>query len=403
MHSTWLPYEDVVHDLLVLLSVFAREPVISLGLRRLDNEPTAGCPDRTYPVTRQRATTPEPCGINSKEFAAIVRGLANATEPTVNAALSACEFYHVGLSLVAFDPSLAYFSLVSSIECLASHHYETRKFGFYSLPKFERAKSTIDQIAKFEKTEPLITKLKEDLVSSEYFLRQKFVLFLTDFALPSFWNHVDELYRETSGLIPIAKEHFEWCLKKIYDARSSFVHSGKPLPRYIAFGLRSREAPQIVGQLMSLQGKQRYLPLLTWFERLCHVTIIEFMRRQVAPELAVSDRSKRENREHLLKEMAALPPAAKNSLTALVKWTAQFLGYAVVNPYARNREWADSPESIELLRKAGIIGSEGEGMEGSSWLKNREVGEVVGEFVFGERENPFRANEILLPSGCENA
>jgi hypothetical protein len=317
--------------------------------------------------------------------------------------LSACEFYHVGLSLVDFDPSLAYFSLVSSIECLASHEYKTRKFDFDSLPKFERAKLTIDQIAKFKNTGPLITKLKEDLVSGEYFLRRKFVLFLTDFVLPSFWDHADELYRETPGLTPIAREHFESCLKEIYDARSSFVHSGTPLPRYVAHGLRSRETPQMMGQLMSLRGKQRYLPLLTWFERLCHVTIIEFVRRHVAPELAVSERSKRENRQHLLKEMAALPPAAKNSLTALVKWTAQFLGYAVVNPYARNREWADSPESVELLRKAGIIGSKGEGMEDSSWLKNREVGEVAGEFVFGERENPFRANEILLPPGCENA
>jgi hypothetical protein len=403
VHVSWLPYEDVVHDLLVLLSVFAREPVTPVGLRREDNEPIAGRPDRTYPVTRQRGPTREPCGINSREFAAIVRGLANSTDPTVNAVLSACEFYHVGLSLVTFNASLAYFSFVSAIECLASHHYKTRKFDFDRLRKFEKAKSTIDQIAKFKNTEPLITKLKDDLLSGEYFLRQKFVLFLTEFVVPSFWDHADELYRETAVFTAISREHFDWCLKKIYDARSSFVHSGTPLPQYVAFGLRTSEAPQTVSQLMSLREKERYLPLLTWFERLCHVTIIEFMRRHVAPELALSDKAKRENRERLLKDITALPSKAKGSLTALVTWTAQFLGYAVINPHAPNREWADSPESVELLRKTGIIDGKGVDMEGSSWLKNREIGEVAGEFVFGQKENPFRGNEILLPPESENA
>jgi hypothetical protein len=44
-----------------------------------------------------------------------------------------------------------------------------------------------------------------------------------------------------------------------------------------------------------------------------------------------------------------------------------------------------------------LIGGEGEGLEGSSWLLNREVGETVGEFTFGPTDNPFRGNELLLP------
>ena len=401
MHLMWLPYEEVAHDLLVLLSVFAREPLISLGLRREDNEPIAGSPDRTYPSVRRRATAPEACGVNSKEFAAIVRGLANTPEATVNAVISACEFYHVGLSLVDFDPSLAYLSLVSAIECMASHHYEKKTFDFDSLPKFQKAKATIDELAKFKDADALIRKLKEDLVGGEYFLRQKFVLFLTEFVPLSFWDHEDELYRPTPGLTPITREHFSWCLKEIYDARSSFVHSGQPLPQYVAFGLRDREAPQTMGQLMGLHGKPRYLPLMTWFERLCHAAILEFMRRHIAPELAASDNSKREMHERLLKVMAGLPPETKESLVRLVNWTSQFLGAALVNPYARNIEWADSPKTLELLKKAGVISGEGEGMDGSSWLKNRDVGEVAGEFVFGAKENPFRGNEILLPPGYE--
>jgi hypothetical protein len=52
---------------------------------------------------------------------------------------------------------------------------------------------------------------------------------------------------------------------------------------------------------------------------------------------------------------------------------------------------------VRLLLEKGLIGGEGKGMEGKSWLKNRLVGEVVGEYFFGAAQNPFRDNELLLP------
>jgi hypothetical protein len=41
------------------------------------------------------------------------------------------------------------------------------------------------------------------------------------------------------------------------------------------------------------------------------------------------------------------------------------------------------------------------GLEGSSWLLNRDVGEIAGEFAFGAKDNPFLGNEVLLPKEWE--
>jgi hypothetical protein len=401
VYSTWLPSDEVAHDFLVLLSLFAREALIPLGLRREDNEPTSGEPQRLFPSPSRRFPAPIPCGVDSNEFCAIIVGLAKSEDPRVEAVLGASKFYHVGLSLAEFDSSLAYLSFVSAIECLAGHYYKGAKFDFDSVPKFEKAKATLGLISACNDAAPHVAQLKEDLLEGEHFVRQKFLRFLSEFVTASFWTHDDELYPKTSDTLAVTRENYDQCLKEIYTARSSFIHSGEPLPEYVAAGLRERVRPQALGQLLALRGKTRFIPFLTWFERLCHATIIEFMRRHVAPELADSDAKRRAEHERLLKEIADLPEATRGSLIKLVQWTAGFLRYAVICPYAKNSEWADSAESVALLKRVGIIGGNGNGLEGESWLRNRNVGETAGEFVFGAARNPFLGNEILLPPGLE--
>jgi hypothetical protein len=102
-----------------------------------------------------------------------------------------------------------------------------------------------------------------------------------------------------------------------------------------------------------------------------------------------------------VKTISELPENVKDSLRKLVYWTERFLDYSIVNPYAPNGEWADSPETVAILKKTGIIRGEGNDLDGSSWLKDREIGEIVGEFVYGAEKNPFRGNVLLLPRGWE--
>jgi hypothetical protein len=74
-----------------------------------------------------------------------------------------------------------------------------------------------------------------------------------------------------------------------------------------------------------------------------------------------------------------------------VQWTARFLGWSVINPLAPKREWTNRLETVAILLEAGLIGCEGEGLQGGFSLKNRDVGEAAGEFFFGSDKNPFRA------------
>ena len=73
----------------------------------------------------------------------------------------------------------------------------------------------------------------------------------------------------------------------------------------------------------------------------------------------------------------------------------------MINPKAPNSDWAEGPTSVQSLKDLGIIATSGDATSGKSWLKNRDVGEAVGEFFYGSMTNPFRDNEILLPVGFE--
>ena len=81
----------------------------------------------------------------------------------------------------------------------------------------------------------------------------------------------------------------------------------------------------------------------------------------------------------------------------MAQWTAQLLGAAIINPHTPNKDWADSAKTVKTLLETGLIGGDGRGLKGSSWLKSRAIGEAVGEFVFGIAANPFRDNELLCP------
>jgi hypothetical protein len=201
-----------------------------------------------------------------------------------------------------------------------------------------------------------------------------------------------------SVVIPAMKQdNLAWCLRQIYGARSKYVHAGKPFPVHIELGLGSKVRAEAMMAGMDLLTKERYFPLFAWFERIVHLTICEYLRRSFAPEFVQARVGDLVEKQRLVEDVGGLAPTARESLRKLTLWTAQFLGFAVINPLASNKNWADSPETIDTLRQAGLIGRDGEGLDGHAWLKNREVGEAVGEFFFGAEKNPFRGNDLLLP------
>jgi hypothetical protein len=97
----------------------------------------------------------------------------------------------------------------------------------------------------------------------------------------------------------------------------------------------------------------------------------------------------------------ALCDRERQSLERLTRWTARFVDAAIIGPKAPNREWALDEASIHTLSESGLISGDLE-MEGTSSIKNREIGEVLGDFFFGTGQNPLRENTILPPTGLES-
>lgn len=391
------PVDRVVLELLALLSVFAREPLIPLGLRRIINIPIAKIPHYHYPPKYDRASTPPAYGFNSPEFIKLMKGFARAPEDLTQAILAAAKFYRSGLSLIGFDPSIAYTSFVSAIECLSGYHYYDKSFEFEKVDKFHGVRPILERICELANAKNLVADLKEELLRLEHFLRKKFISFFVEFVTDEFWNVPDDLYHYGSIFPEITRESFEPCLKRIYDARSRFVHVGTPFPLYVEVGLRSECPVDVIQEIADLKNKCRFVPPLAWYERLTQSVIIEYIQRFLVPELIESHKERLVEKDRLLKVIGGLPTNVQDSLSQLIHWTARFLPFAVMNPHAPNKEWADCDKTVSILKKEFIIDGEGESLEGSSWLKNRVVGEIVGEFVFGTEENPFRGNVLLLP------
>ena len=68
---------------------------------------------------------------------------------------------------------------------------------------------------------------------------------------------------------------------------------------------------------------------------------------------------------------------------------------AIIGPRAPNREWASDAASLQSLLLAGLIETDTPSMDGTSGIKDREIGEIVGEFFFGAGRNPLRENTIF--------
>jgi hypothetical protein len=330
-------------------------------------------------------------------FASVLKGFARAPEATRDATLAASKLYYAALSVAGFDPAAAYVSLVCALECLAGHLYKGELFHFNEVQKYSSLKPTLEKIEKLRGGRELANTIKNQLISSEHFLFQKFKKLITEHLPESFWSEKDDLYRHNTAFPVIPIEKLGGCLRDVYDGRSAYVHTGKPFPSYIEFGLRDSVPVEVIGSLLRLRGKTRYLPPIAWFERVTHLVIVEVLLRAFAPESLQSRKVRLEEKKRILAVIAGLPKEVQGSLKKLTTWTAKSLGLAVINPYAPNKEWADRVKTVKALLEAGLIGCEGKGMKGKSWLKNRFVSEVVGEYFYGVGENPFRNNELLRP------
>jgi hypothetical protein len=194
--SVIIPLDDVAFEFAALLSLLAREPITLLGLRRLANRPITNQYPYIPPPQDVRRLPRPPSPIDSRELRAILEGIGRSTDDeTIDAALAAAKLYYAGLSIARFDPSGAYVSLVSAIECLAGHHYKARKFLFDQTPKFEGLRPILDKLSTLPGAQNLVEQCKNELMKQEHLIKSKFRLLIAEFIPEDFLLTTDQLYQ----------------------------------------------------------------------------------------------------------------------------------------------------------------------------------------------------------------
>jgi hypothetical protein len=393
------PVDEVAFDFAVLLSVFVRHPVTLLGVRRLDNHPVIfndhyGLPRPPPPMQR-----PPDCAVNTAEMNAIINGIGRSEDgERIDAAFAAMRLYYLAIGSAHFDPSGAYNSLVVALETLTARHYKAKSFSFSELTKFDPIRPTLNKLRSLPEASQLVEELEEKLAKNESAVSRKLRIFVAEFLPDEFWTSPDELRQSVHE--QIRRDELDKRLKAVYRARSGRTHAGSLFPAHTEFGTSDRVPVRVVAALLD-QDADRIVPSFGWFERMTHMVITEYLRRSFAPSVVAQRLGRSEEKARLLGVIGALAPAAKESLQRLAAWTAQFVNLSLINPMAPNSEWADGPHSVQSLKASGIIGTSGDATSGSSWLRNRDVGEAVGEFFYGGMTNPFRDSAILLPVGFD--
>jgi len=152
-------------------------------------------------------------------------------------------------------------------------------------------------------------------------------------------------------------------------------------------------------QALQLPEAKRFVPPFIWFERLTHCVIVEFLHIVIAPDLD-KERQKREATKcSIIAAIAQLSAAGKTSLKRLADWTLKFDGLSLIGPHANDTDWATDAVAANELLDSGLVARDT--ASGTSWIKDRLVGDAIGEHFYGFEDNPFRDCTILPPEGLD--
>jgi hypothetical protein len=205
-----MPVEDVAFEFAALLSLLAREPLALLGLRRVANRPIADQSLYFSPPQDVRRLPRRPSPIDSREPRAILEGIGWSADDdeTADAALAAVKLYYAGLSIARFDPSGAYVSLVSAIECCPG--ITTRRESSLSV-KFDSLRPILHELSALPGAQDLVEQCRIKLIKQERSIKSKFRLFIAEFLPEDFLLTSDQLYKMPAAAPPQDKS----ALKKV--------------------------------------------------------------------------------------------------------------------------------------------------------------------------------------------
>lgn len=188
----------------------------------------------------------------------------------------AVRLYHQALLIIEDQPDIAYLNLVSSIETLSQDYLFQGE-----------APSKIDEnLANLIKTienESLRNEIEVSLKEIHVILKRdgrigkRFVSFIIEYTDNSFWTRDD---RPENGKIDPSQ--FENILKRIYDQRSKYLHTGELFQKSIYFSPVANAEMDGAIRMMS-KGKsweqKGFIPYPHFFEKLVNHVLLNFLKQ----------------------------------------------------------------------------------------------------------------------------
>lgn len=185
----------------------------------------------------------------------------------------AARFYHLAFSLIDRDETLAYISLISAIEALL-HDYDIEDI------ELEDWNEPAAKLMKEALSEDRYQRIKELILIKPVRIKKRFISFIIEHLPDKFWSD------------PARPNKFEWArfkdvsdieeyLSRIYDARSSTVHEGRPFPPSIRD--MNTERPLGLGIKVGWQKEwkeKELIPPVRAFERIVHHVLVEYLQRE---------------------------------------------------------------------------------------------------------------------------
>ena len=299
-HHSYYPDDELAHALAALLSLLTRRLISVAGCvsyRTVDKGPDRPILELPLPlftrlqlrhwqlqphVVLRRAQesearavdyNPEPKTVDRDAYASLLSAL-----PQLKAARSlvlAARLYSQALALVHQEPDMAYLLVTMAIECVASQAVDGTK--------------TDDEIGKGISSE--FRSFMQTLGANESQTRKAIVMAIPQHGRPTYQFRAfaeefcteelfgeDDLFRigTFAHLLP-TKDTLKRAAISVYEQRSKFVHEGKPYPATIALGL----APKVDTRAFQIDDEKGLpIPPFAWAERLAHVSIVNYWRKE---------------------------------------------------------------------------------------------------------------------------
>lgn len=178
------------------------------------------------------------------------------------------KFHSLALRQWKTEPEMAFISFVSAIEAVAQSYGREEEIGFDS-----NLEGLLSRIADAD----LQANLRRTLWQRGA-VKRKVLAFIEDHTTDDFWNDPS---RPIGEFLRVQPEDFKGLMKRVYDARSAFLHTGAPPPPVFKQTVLGAEVDPSLGAQHGDKkwDREEYLPHLSFIARLVQHLLITFLKR----------------------------------------------------------------------------------------------------------------------------